>query len=173
MKTLLTDLDLSEVSLVDKGANPGALITLYKRDEQGREIIDVSKVKLQNAIAKSRLTLAKNAEHDQKTHGNRGGGGGVDSSSRFVSDAKDASDEGDLMKKEAEKFEQLYNRYRGNTQQGRAYFKVKEGYERAAEFYDRAAEHFNAGREMAGELALERAERWSEAAEQLARSLGK
>ncbi len=59
MKNLLTDLDLSEVSLVDKGANPGALITLYKRDEQGREIIDVSKVKLQNAIARTRLALSK------------------------------------------------------------------------------------------------------------------
>lgn len=59
MKNLLTDLDLSEVSLVDKGANPGALITLYKRDEQGCEIVDISKVKLQNAIARARLALRK------------------------------------------------------------------------------------------------------------------
>ncbi len=76
MKNLLTDLDLSEVSLVDKGANPGALITLYKRDEQRREIVDVSKVKLQSAITRARLALNKHEDHDQSSHGNRGGGSG-------------------------------------------------------------------------------------------------
>lgn len=41
MKTLLTDLDLSEVSLVDKGANPSAKIMLYKRDNPNEVDIDI------------------------------------------------------------------------------------------------------------------------------------
>ena len=70
MKTLLTDLDLSEVSLVDKGANPGALITLFKRHDE-RPVIDVTKVKLQNQIARARIALSKHEDHDQSSHGNR------------------------------------------------------------------------------------------------------
>lgn len=53
MKTLLTDLDLSEVSLVDKGANPGAKIMLYKREASP----DICKAVAQAAIARSRLAL--------------------------------------------------------------------------------------------------------------------
>ena len=63
MKTLLTDLDLSEVSLVDKGANPGALITLFKRHDE-RSVVDATKVKLQNQIARARIALSKH--EDQK-----------------------------------------------------------------------------------------------------------
>lgn len=76
MKNLLTDLDLSEVSLVDKGANGGAKIMLYKRDEPARRIVDVSKVKLQSAITRARLALSKHGDgsHDESSHGNRGGG---------------------------------------------------------------------------------------------------
>lgn len=53
MKTLLTDLDLSEVSLVDKGANPGAKIMLYKREVSP----DICKAVAQAAITRSRLAL--------------------------------------------------------------------------------------------------------------------
>ena len=60
MKTLLTDLDLSEVSLVDKGANPGAKIMLYKRDDHKKTDAfceDIFKAVAQAAIARSRLAL--------------------------------------------------------------------------------------------------------------------
>ena len=57
MKTLLTDLDLSEVSLVDKGANPGALITLFKRAEP--VVADTTALRLQTVIAKTRMALSK------------------------------------------------------------------------------------------------------------------
>lgn len=53
MKTLLTDLDLSEVSLVDKGANEGAKIMLYKREADH----EICKAVAQAAIARSRLAL--------------------------------------------------------------------------------------------------------------------
>ena len=69
-KTLIENLDLSEVSLVDKGANPGALITLFKRADEGDDGMSIG---LEIQIQKSQLALSKGGDHDQKTHGNRGG----------------------------------------------------------------------------------------------------
>lgn len=63
MKTLLTDLDLSEVSLVDKGANPGARITLFKRHEE--PIVDTTALRLQTMIAKTRLSLRKESNSSE------------------------------------------------------------------------------------------------------------
>lgn len=57
MKTLLTDVELTDVALVDKGANGGALITLYKRHEE--PIVDTTALRLQTMIVKTRLALAK------------------------------------------------------------------------------------------------------------------
>lgn len=40
---LLNDLEITEISLVDKGANPGALVTLWKRDVS-KEVADPSRM---------------------------------------------------------------------------------------------------------------------------------
>jgi len=41
---LLTDLEITEVSLVDKSANPGARILIYKRDDFSKEMADPSRM---------------------------------------------------------------------------------------------------------------------------------
>ena len=71
MKTLLTDLDLSEVSLVDKGANPGALITLFKRAEP--VVADTTALRLQTVIAKTRMALSKHGDGPNSPEHSGGG----------------------------------------------------------------------------------------------------
>lgn len=169
MKTLLTDLDLSEVSLVDKGANPGAKIVLYKREASH----DVCKAVAQAAVARSRLALSKNAEHDQSSHGNRaGGGGGKPTSGDPLEDlARDALDSASEVQGRSKKFETLHERY-GSTREGRDYLKVKEAYDRAGDYYESAASSFRRGNDLRGELLMDKAERWNDEADQLARLLG-
>lgn len=129
-------------------------------------------IDVQLQIAKSRLALNKNAEHDQKTHGNRNGSGSVNSTSRFAQDALDASNSADEADKMVQEFDALYERYRGNTQQSREFFRVREAADRAKNYFDRSAKAFNEGKEMLGEDLMDKGERWLDEAEQSARSLG-
>lgn len=165
MKNLLTDLDLSEVSLVDKGANPGAKIMLYKREADH----EICKAVAQAAVARSRLALAKNAEHDQKSHGNRGGK--PSSGDPLEDSARDALDSASEVQGRSKKFETLHERY-GSTREGRDYLKVKEAYDRAGDYYESAASSFRRGNDLRGELLMDKAERWHDEADQLARLLG-
>lgn len=166
MKTLLTDLDLSEVSLVDKGANPGAKIMLYKREAYH----EICKAVAQAAIARSRLALVKHADHDQKSHGNRGGK--PSSGDPLEDSARDALDSSSEVRGRSNMFNDLYERYRGNTSKSRELLKVKEAYDKADDYYNSAARSFRSGNDLRGELLMDKAERWHDEADQLARLLG-
>ncbi len=182
MKTLLTDLDLSEVSLVDKGANGGAKIMLYKRDEPARRIVDVSKVKLQSAITRTRIALAKggpgsgnfgHAGRPGQVGGSVAGDGGKPTSGDpLENSARDALDSYSEVQGRSKQLEDLYDRYGGNTRVGREAFRVKEAYDRAGEYYQSAARSYRKGNDLRAELLMDKAERWHDEADQLARLIG-
>jgi cytochrome c551/c552 len=51
MATWLRGLKLTRIDLVDRGANPGAAVTLFKRDDTPREVDDVAQPELEARIA--------------------------------------------------------------------------------------------------------------------------